>query len=265
MKRRLACFVFAAAASMSAQVVPVGATGQGIIARFFAGIDCNTAQPTGFGTAALYFPFIAGIPKPYLFKAGATVFDETTAVLTAVFSKAALSQSTNFNITNTILAPNLVSYYYHPNTSPKDWTDFDGFQAGQLIAQYQVQQELFSTLNGVSWGIVSGPFTFSANFVLPDGSIANLKNFMPGGIAVSTMAALGTFVTNSNGSPQVVNLTQSTGPLNLGSCAVMIPFSGTGANPASGTNASQISNAFDRRGDNPEARASEGDKPEAGK
>src|SRR5579885_560102 len=135
-------------ATAGRQGVPVGATGQAIIARFYAGINCQTAQPTGFGTAGLYFPFIAGIPTKYLFRDGATVQDESTAVLTAVFSKSSLSQSTNFNIVNTFLSPIQVNYYYHPNSSPKDWTDFDGFQAGTLVATYSVQEELFSTLNG---------------------------------------------------------------------------------------------------------------------
>jgi len=253
MKKRATGILFAALASLtsaSAQVVPVGATGQGIIARFFAGINCTTGQPTGFGTAALYFPFIAGIPQPYLFRAGATVFDQTTAVLTAVFSKGSLTQSTNFNITNTLLSPIQVSYYYHPNSSPKDWTDFDAFQAGTLVATYQVQEELFSTVNGVSWGIVSGPFVYSANFVLPDGTQTNLRKLMPGGITVTTIAALGTFVTTSTGAPQVVNLTTSTGPFTLGSCAVMIPFSGPGFNPAT---PGSKQGGRDKSGENPDA------------
>ena len=236
MKKRIGGLVFGALAGLAcanAQVVPVGATGQAIIARFYAGIDCKTAQPTGFGTAGLYFPFIAGIPKAYLFRAGATVFDESTAVLTAVFSKGSLSNSQNFNITNTLLSPIQVNYYYHPNSSPKDWTDFDGFQAGTLVATYQVQEELFSTVNGVSWGIVSGPFVFSANFVLPDGTQTNLQKLMPGGITVTTISALGTFVSATpGGAPQVLDLTTSKGPFTLGSCAVMIPFSGPGFNPA---------------------------------
>jgi hypothetical protein len=154
MKKRATAFVFAAltgAVCANAQVVPVGGTGQALIARFYAGIDCKTAQPTGFGTAALFTPIMAGIPAQYLFQPGATVQDVTTATITGVFSKVQLSQSQNFNIVNTFLPSNAVKYYYHPNSSPKDWTDFDGFQAGQLIGVYQVQPEMFSTVFPGVW------------------------------------------------------------------------------------------------------------------
>jgi hypothetical protein len=90
MRKRVTAFVFAALTSapyVHAQVVPVGATGQSLIARFYAGIDCNTAQPTGFGTAALYIPYQAGINPDFLWQPGATVHDVTTATITGVFSK----------------------------------------------------------------------------------------------------------------------------------------------------------------------------------
>jgi hypothetical protein len=238
MKTRALGFVFAALAGVAganAQPVPVGGTGQAIVGRFFAGIDCKTGQPTGVGTAGLYTPFIAGIPTQYLFKAGATHNDVDTAVLTGVFSKGSLTNVQNFNMTNTFLSAIQVNYYYHPNSSPKDWTDYDGFQTGQLVATYAVQQEMFSTVNGTSWGIVSGPFTYSADFVLPDGSYANLQRLMPGGITVSTLASLITYVSATpGGAPQVVDLTTGKGPFVLGTCAVMIPFSGPGFNPAGG-------------------------------
>jgi len=243
MKRQIACFALialASVASINAQVVPVGQTGQHLVARFYAGINCTTAQPTGFGTAALYLPYVSGIPQAYLFKTGATVFDETTAVLTGVFQKVSITQTTNFNITNTFLSPETVSYYYHPNTSPTDWTNFDGFQAGTLVATYAVREDMFTTLNGVSWGIVSGPFTYTTDFTLPDGTTVNLANLMPGGGTFATIAALGTFVTTSSGQPQVVNLTTGTGPFELGSCAVMTPFSGTGFNPGNENSTLQL-------------------------
>jgi hypothetical protein len=243
MKKRAAVLlaaVLASLASVDAQVVPAGSTGQHLIARFYAGVGCTTGQPTGFGTAALYLPYIAGIPTQYLFKAGATVQDETTAVLTGVFGNVGITQSTNFNITNTFLSPQTVSYYYHPNSSPTDWTNFDGFQAGTLIATYQVKEDMFSTLNGVSLGVVSGPFTFTADFTLPDGTTVNLANFMPGGGTFTTVAALGAFVTTSNGQPQVLNLTTGAGPFVLGSCAVMFPFSGTGTNPGNENSVLQL-------------------------
>ena len=237
MKKRASGFAFTALASLicanAQQAIPVGATGQAIVGRFYAGIDCKTAQPTGFGTAAIYFPFIAGIPTKYLFKPGATVNDESNAVLTGVFSIGSLSSITNYNITNTLLSAIKVYYYYHPNSTPKDWADFDGFQIGQLVGIYDVQEELFSTLNGVSWGIVSGPFSYSADFTLPNGQVTNLQKLMPGGITVTTVAALGTLVSATpGGAPQVIDLTTSKGVTTLGTCAVMIPFSGPGFNPA---------------------------------
>ena len=248
--KRVIGFAFAAVAgvaSLSAQVVPVGQTGQHLIARFFAGINCSTGQPTGFGTAALYLPYVAGIPQAYLFKQGATTFDQTTAVLTGVFNKVSISQSTNFNITNTFLTPESVNYYYHPNVTATDWTNFDAFQSGTLVATYAVREDMFTTLNGVSWGVVSGPFTYTADFTLPDGTTVNLKNLMPGGGTYATIAALGTYVTTSNGQPQVVNLSTGAGPMVLGSCAVMTAFSGTGMNPGNQNSTLQLE-GLDRAG-----------------
>jgi hypothetical protein len=237
MKRRAFVFAFAALASLasaSAQVVPVGSVSQSVIARVYLGIGCTPPNaPTGFGTAALYVPFMPGIPDQYLFRAGAAVQDVTTATLTGVFAKIQLKQTQNGTITNTFLPTNAVNYYYHPNSSPKDWTDFDGFQAGQLIAIYVVGTDMFTTVNGVSMGQGSGPLTYTADFTLPDGEVRNLATLTPGGITVTTLADLKNFVGNADGSPQVVNLTSSTGTISLGSCALMFPFSGVGSNPAS--------------------------------
>jgi hypothetical protein len=243
MKRRACSFLFAALAGLaiaSAQVVPVGGMGQHIIARNLVGIDCTSGNPTGFGTAELYFPYIAGIPQKFLFQAGATTQDETTAVITAVFSKIVVTQSMNFDMTNVFLQSHAINYYYHPNSSPKDWTDFDGFQAGTLIGTYQVQMNMFSVTHGTSLVINSGPFTYTADFTLPDGTIANLANFMPGGITVIVIGELGSFITTAAGQPAVVNLTTSKGPLTLGSCAVMSPFSGSGINPGNEESTRQI-------------------------
>ena len=237
MKKWAASFVFVALASMAiaeAQVpVPVAGMGQHIIARNMVGIDCNSFQPTGFGTAELYFPYIAGIPQKFLFQPGATVTDETTAVITGVFSKVVVSESMNYDMANVFLQSHEINYYYHPNSSPKDWTDFDGFQAGELIATYHVQFNMFSVAKGISLVVNSGPFTYSKDFTLPDGTKANLKDFMPGGITVIVLGELGNIVTAPDGHPQVVNLTTSKGPFTLGSCAVMSPFSGSGINPSS--------------------------------
>lgn len=256
MKKRATVILLAALAglaSATAQVVPVGGMGQHIVARNLVGIDCTTQQPTGTGTAELYMPYIAGIPQQYLFQAGATTYDETTAVITGVFSKVVLSQTTNYDMTDVFLKPHTISYYYHPNSSPKDWTDFDGFQAGTLIATYQFQMNMFTVAKGISFVTNSGPFAYSADFTLPDGTRANLQNFMPGGITVAVMGELGEFVSASGpgGPPQVLNLTTGAGPLVLGSCAVMSPFSGSGTNPSNENSVLQLE-GLDRKGTAPQ-------------
>ncbi len=95
-----------------------------IVGRELGGIDCQSGKPTGFGTAALWYPYIAGIPEQYLFKAGATVQNETTAVLTSVFPKVVTSQTTNDKMTDVYLEPHTVYYYYRPDVTPKG---LDGF------------------------------------------------------------------------------------------------------------------------------------------
>jgi hypothetical protein len=239
MKRQAAHFVLVLATigCASAQV-PVGAVGQAVIARVFLGISCTPPNAqTSFGTAALYIPYMAGVPESYLFRAGATVQDETTATITGVFSKIQLRQTHNGSITNTFLPANVVKYYYHPNSSPKDWTDFDGFQTGQLIGTYLIHTDMFTTVNNVSMGQASGPFTSTADFTLPDGTQINLLKLMPGGINVTILADLANFIANPDKSPVVVNLTSSSAPVSnpvsLGSCAIMFPISGNLFNPAS--------------------------------
>jgi hypothetical protein len=246
MKRRSFSFLFAALASLASagaqstqnsQMVPVAGMAMQIVGRELGGIDCQSGQPTGFGTADLWYPYIAGIPTQYLFKAGATVRNETTAVLTSVFPKVVTSQTTNDKMTDVYLQPHLVYYYYHPNTTPKDWTDFDSFQAGQLVGILSLQMNMFSVVpqgsnpEGLAYGVNSGPWTYTANFTLPDGEVVNLANFTEG-ITVHIFGLLGTYVSNADGSPVVVNLTNSQGPVNLGSCAVMVPFSGPGVHSA---------------------------------
>jgi hypothetical protein len=238
MKRQSARFmlVLAAVSCASAQV-PVGAVGQSVIARVYLGIGCTPPNaPTGFGTAALFVPYMEGIPEKFLFRAGSAVEDETTATITGVFAKIQLKQTQNGTITNTFLPTNVVKYYYHPDSSPKDWTDFDGFQTGQLIGTYVVHTDMFTTVNNVSMGQASGPFTSTADFTLPDGTKVNLAKLMPGGINVTTLADLANFIANPDHSPVVVDLNSSSAPVSnpvsLGSCALMFPFSGVGTNPA---------------------------------
>lgn len=230
-------FLLAAVVCANAQVpVPVGAVGQSVIGRVYLGIGCTPPNaPTGFATAALFVPFMVGIPEKYLFR-GTAVEDETTATITGVFAKIQLKQTQNGSITNTFLPTNTINYYYHPNSSPKDWTDFDGFQTGQLIGTYVVATDMFSTVNNVSMGQASGPFSYTADFTLPDGTKTNLAKLMPGGITATTLADLKNFIANPDGSPVVLNLTSSaapvSNPVSLGSCAIMFPFSGVGTNPA---------------------------------
>ena len=96
-----------------------------------------------------------------------------------------------------------------------------------------VQDETTSAgVGGVSFRLTTGPSTCSSeNFVLPDGTITNLQKLMPGGFTISTITNLGAFVTTAGGARRVVNLATGTGPVVLGSCAVMIPFSGPDFNP----------------------------------
>jgi hypothetical protein len=236
MKLRMSGILFAAlvfSITASAQVVPVGGMGQHIVARNVVGIDCVAPNaPTNFGTALLYFPYIAGIPEEFLFRAGSTVKNETTATITAVFSKVETSETHNDTITNVFLKPHQILYYYHPNSSPKAWDDIDGFQAGQLIAVNSIQRNMFTAFAGSSFVINSGPWTFSQNFVLPDGTIANIQNFMPGGITVHVFGTLGKFVESAPGRPVVADFRNSTGTLKLGSCAIFSPFSGSGTHPS---------------------------------
>jgi len=86
--------------------------------------------------------------------------------------------------------------------------------------------------SGLAYGVNSGPWTYTADFTLPNGKVVNMKNFTEG-ITVHIFGTIGSFVSNPNGSPVVVNLTNSQGPVKLGSCAVMITFSGPGVHSAS--------------------------------
>jgi hypothetical protein len=115
------------------EMVPIAGIAMRIVGREFGGIDCQTDQPIGFGMAAIWYPYVARIPDEQLFQPGATVQNETTAILTTVFPKVTSSLTTNDKIIDVYLQPHQVFSYYHPNSSPEDWTDFDGFQAGDLI------------------------------------------------------------------------------------------------------------------------------------
>ena len=181
--------------SASAQTVPVAGMAQQMVGREFGGVDCQTGKPTGFGTAALWFPYIAGIPLEFLFKTGATAQNETTAVLTATFDLVQPYVATNDTMTNISFKPHHLFYYYHPNSSPKDWTDFDGFQAGQLVGTLDLQRIMFSVppLGGMSYGVNSGPWSYTKDFKLPNGTVVNLANFTAG-ITVHFVGMIGSFV-----------------------------------------------------------------------
>jgi hypothetical protein len=235
MKRHVFSFLFAVLASLataSAQMVPVAGMAQQIVGREMAGINCQNGQPTGFGTAALFYAYIAGIPDQYLFKAGATVQNETTSVLTSVFPVVQTSQTTNDKMTDVYLQPHTVYYFYHPNSTPKSWDDFDAFQAGQLVGILTLQKNMFSVVpQGIAYGVNSGPWTYTADFMLPDGRVVNMRDFTEG-ITVHIMGTLGSFVQNADGSPHVIDLTNSQGTVKLGSCAVEVTFSGAGIHSA---------------------------------
>jgi len=221
-------------ATAGAQTVPIAGMAQQIVGRELAGIDCSTGKPTESGTAALYYQYIAGIPDEYLFRSGATVQDVTTATLTSVFPIVSISEVANDKMVDAFLKPHLVYYYYHPNSSPKDWTDFDAFQAGQLVGILTLQKNMFSVVpNGTAYGVNSGPWSYTADFTLPDGEVVNMKNFTPGGITVHILGNLGTPVLTSAGAPQVVDLRNSIGTVKLGTCAVMFTFSGPGVHSSS--------------------------------
>ncbi len=209
--------------------VPVGGMGQHIVARNYTGIDCAAAQRgqvqlTGKATAALYFPYIAGIPDEFLFASNVKK-DETTAVFTAVFSIVDASQTKNGPMTSTFLNDHDIYYYYHPATTAKGWEDLDAFKAGQHIATYHVQRNMFTQHGETSLVINSGPFTYSADFKLPNGRIANLRDFMPGGILVHVF---GSFSPIMDGNRPIVNPPS----VHFNQCSVMAPFGGSGTHPA---------------------------------
>lgn len=244
MKRHVFSFllvVLATLATASAQMVPIAGMAQQIVGREMGGINCQNGQPTGFGTAALYYQYIAGIPDQFLFKAGATVQNETTSVLTSVFPVVQTTQTTNDKMTDVYLQPHTVYYYYHPTSSPKSWDDFDAFQAGQLVGILTLQKNMFSVVpQGIAYGVNSGPWTYTADFTLPDGRVVNMRDFTQG-ITVHIMGTLGSFVQNADGSPHVIDLTNSQGTVKLGSCAVEVTFSGAGIH--SGSSSRSRSNA----------------------
>jgi hypothetical protein len=62
----------------------------------------------------------------FLFKAGATVLNETTAALTAVYDNVEPYQAKNDKrVLQT--APSFLFYYGHSNSVPKDWANSDAY------------------------------------------------------------------------------------------------------------------------------------------
>jgi len=236
--------------------VPVGGMGQHIVARNVLGISCTNPFPggelnlTSHGTAVLYFPYIAGIPDQYLFSTSdKTLQDEKHALFTAVFSRVEAWQTHNGSMTDTFLDNHYIYYYYHPHSSPSSFADVNGFKAGTLIGVYHVQKNMFSQINDFSLVVNSGPFTFTQDFTLPNGQVANLIDFMPGGITVYVLGHIGVPETNPGPGPGAgtpvfafPGLTLPDGPVgadtkNFGDspdqfCALMSPFSGSGTHPA---------------------------------
>lgn len=208
-------------------VVPVGALGQHIVARNYLGIDPATGQPNGTGTAALYFPWLVGIPAEYLFSS-TTVHDLTTANFTAVFSNIEVTPPlANGDMVNTFFNPgHEVIFYYHPDQHPTGWEDFDGFKAGQHIATFTVTENMISQIGNIGFFINSAPLTFSTDFMLPDGKVYNFRRLL-GGITVHILQSFNPIL--KNGAPEVVNVSQIGGP------AIMFPFSGTGTNQSADT------------------------------
>lgn len=209
--------------------VPVGGMGQHIVARNYTGIDCAAAQQgrvqlTGKATAGLYFPYIAGIPEEFMFASNVRK-DETTAYFTAVFSIVDATQTRNGPMTSTFLNDHDIYYYYHPSTTAKGWEDLDGFKQGQHIATYHVQKNMFTQHGDTSLVVNSGPITYSADFRLPNGRIANLRDFMPGGILVTVYGSFAPVM--DGGRPVVVPPTT-----HFNQCTVMGPFGGSGTHPS---------------------------------
>jgi len=211
----------AVAAHAQVGVVPVGALGQHIVARNYIGIDCVSHAPTGSGTAALYFPWLVGIPEEFLFSS--PVHNETTARFTAVFSNIEISSPTvNGDMLNTFFAPgHEVRFYFHATQTPNQgWNNFDSFKDGQHIATFTVTKNMISQVGNIGFFINSAPLTFSDDFVLPDGKTYNFKRLVPGGITVHVLTSF---------TPAGVH-----GPISQlgGACAVEFPFSGTGTHQA---------------------------------
>jgi hypothetical protein len=228
--------------------------GQHIIARNYLGVDCampfsDASEPniTGFGTAALYFPYVAGIPEDQLFLEGTDLVNgqnETTSVLTAVFSKVVASQTKNATVTVTFLENHFIYYFYHPDTGA-DFNNLESFMAGELVAVNHIQRNMFTEIKGSQepgFSLVtnSGPWSFSKDFTLRNGDVVNLAKFMPGGITVHVLGHIGQPVVDpATGQPVVLDLTTTevpdgpdgTGTETIGSCSIMSPFAGSGTHP----------------------------------
>jgi hypothetical protein len=231
--------------------VPAGGMGQHIIARNYLGVDCATPfidnQPsiTGFGTAALYFPYVAGIPDDQLFLEGTDLVNgrnETNSVLTAVFSKVVASQTQNATVRATFLEDHFIYYYYHPD-SGADFNDLESFMAGELVSVNHIQTNMFTEIIpfGISFVTNSGPWSFSRDFTLRNGDVANLATFMPGGITVHVLGHVGQpVVDETTGFPVVLDVRETEIPDGpdgaastiLGDCSIMSPFAGSGTAPA---------------------------------
>jgi hypothetical protein len=222
--RKLGFLILIATASVQAQthMVPIGALGQLLVGRNYIGVNPATGQPTGGATAALYLPYIAGIPREFMFSS-ATVHNETTAHFTAVFTPFTIENiTTDGDMTNTFIPPGLEIRYYYHSQPDQNWNDYDSFQNGQLIAKFGTTENvtMISTVGRVQLVMNSAPMTFSEDFVLPDGNKYNFKRFVPGGLTAHVFES-STFITDPAhpGPPAIAIVAEIGGP------AVMVPVS----------------------------------------
>ena len=203
---------------------PAGFVAQQIVCRVYAEINPATGSPTGRNTAAVYLPYLFGIPDQFLFSSK-TVRDQTTAHFTAVFSPFDITYSVpNGDILNEWFGEgHEVRFYYdeHPNRS---WNNFDGFTRGTHIATLLTQRAMTESIGDQTIIIASSDLIQSKEFTLPDGRKYDFGKLIPGGITVHSFRSH-KFITNPGNPaiPMIVPVSQFGGRP-----AVMFPFTAYG-------------------------------------